>query len=76
MKKIQFPDMPNPMLIANGGFVSQWCCKCGNRHIWHFKIHEGDKGTGGEFIEAHIFQDDRGTELRKFYKDNIWAEKK
>lgn len=68
MGKIKFPPMENPILIANNGWVSQWCCKCGNRHIWHFKIHKGDKSTGGAFIEASCFQDNKGTELRKFYE--------
>ena len=60
--------MENPCYIADGGFVSQWCCKCGNRHILHFKIRKGDKSTGGNFIEIRWFQDEVGTKLRKFYK--------
>ena len=67
MKKVKFPELENPILIANYGFLSQWCCKCGNRHIWHFKIHKGDKSTGGAFIEINFFQDDKGAELRDYY---------
>ena len=71
MKKINFNQMPDPTYVANYGFVSQWCCKCGNRHILHFKIHKGDKSTGGEYIEVNWFQDNVGTKLRKFYEKRI-----
>jgi len=71
MKKIKFNSMPNPTYVANCGFVSQWCCKCKNRHILHFKIHKGDKSTGGEYIEVNWFQDNVGTKLRKFYEKRI-----
>ena len=58
--------MENPSYVANNGFMGQWCCGCGLRHIWHFKIHEHPKE--GKFIEISIMQDDKGTELRKAYE--------
>ena len=70
-KPIDFKQMDNPSFIADGGFVSQWCCKCGNRHILRLKIREGDKSTGGDFIEINWFQDNVGTKLRKFYKKHF-----
>lgn len=73
MKRIQFPQLPSPFFIANDGFISQWCCKCGNRHIWHFKIYRANKEEGikEDFIEISCFQDDKGTELRKFYEKQL-----
>lgn len=59
--------MPNPCYIANNGFMSQWCCKCGNRHIWHFEIMPANKLNLEPFIKIDIFQDDKGTMLRKAY---------
>ena len=68
--KINFNEMPPETFVANNGFVSQWCCTCKTRHILHFKIHKGDKSTGGAFIEINWFQDNMGTKLRKFYGQN------
>ncbi len=69
-KKINFNQIEFPIFIAGdgNGFMSQWCCGCGLRHIWHFKIHKGDKKTGGAFIEINMMQDDMGTKLRKQYE--------
>ena len=61
--KIKFDQVDNPFLIADNGFFSQWCCNCGMRHIWHFKMHKG-------FIEVSIMNDDKGTKLRKHYEKN------
>jgi len=47
--------------------MSQWCCKCGNRHIWHFEIMPANKLNLEPFIKIDIFQDDKGTMLRKAY---------
>lgn len=66
--KINFNQMPSPVYVENDGFVSQWCCKCGNRHIMYLKICKGDKKTNGDFIKINWFQDDVGTKLRKFYE--------
>ena len=63
--------MPAETYVADGGFISQWCCRCGNRHVLHFKIHKGNKSTSGAFIEINWFQDDVGTALRKFYEKNM-----
>lgn len=71
-KKIKFNQLEFPLYIAGDGtgFMSQWCCDCKNRHIWHFKIHKGDKKTGGAFIEINMMGDETGTKLRKFYDKN------
>lgn len=73
MKNIKFNQIEFPVYITGdgNGFMSQWCCGCGLRHIWHFKIHEGDKSTKGNFIEINMMADDTGTKLRKFYKKQI-----
>ena len=71
MRKIKFKPMPERMFLGNYGFVNQWCCKCGNRHIWHFKIHRRGKDGDQDFIEICGFQDDKGTELRKFYENKF-----
>jgi len=69
-KKIKFNKLiqEEPIYIANHGWFSQWCCHCGARHIWHFKIHDGDKTTKGPFLEIDIFGDEQGTKLRKYYE--------
>ena len=56
--------MDETVYVENNGFLSTWCCKCGNRHIWHFKVF---KHKGKQMIEMSGFQDDKGTQLREFY---------
>jgi len=63
---IKFKDAPDVMYIRNEGWFSQWCCTCGNRHIWNFTIHRGKKEEE-DFVEIRGFQDDMGTKLRKHY---------
>ena len=70
-EKIKFPQMPSRQFVANYGFLSQWCCKCGNRHIWHFRIYRKGKTGENDFIEINGFQDNVGTKLRKFYEINF-----
>ena len=69
MKKIKFNQVQNTEYVADDGWMFQWCCGCGLRHIWHFTIHDGDK-RGGRFIEINGIDDRKGTELRKFYEKN------
>jgi len=69
MKKIKFNEFESPSFLYTNGFFSQWCCKCGNRHIWHFKIHRGDI-EDEDCVELNMFQDNTGTKLRKFYVKN------
>ena len=67
--KINFNQLEFPIYIAgDGGFLSQWCCDCGSRHIWHFRVLKGDKSTDGSFIEIDLMGDKVGTKLRKFYE--------
>lgn len=62
-----FPDLPPVLQINNDGFLSQWCCKCGLRHIWHFHVVRG-KRPEDDIIYISGFCDDTGTELRKFWE--------
>ena len=75
-KKINFNEMPAETYVANNGWVSQWCCACKTRHILHFKIHKGDKETGGNYIEINWFQDNLGTSLRKFYEKHNYEKRR
>jgi len=65
--KIKFPPMPDFLYIQHGSFMSQWCCKCGNRHIWHFYIVRGNEREE-DMVELTGFQDNIGTKLRKCYE--------
>lgn len=69
-KKLEFKQIKLPIYLKNNSWYSQWCCKCGLRHIWNFKIHKGDKETEGDYIEINMWRDDMGTNLRKFYEKN------
>lgn len=73
--KININQMPNPSYVQDNGFISQWCCKCKNRHVMYLKICKGNKKTNGDFIEVNWFQDDVGTKLRKFYEKTKGKEK-
>lgn len=66
MKKIYFPPMPEVFYLQDGGFLSQWCCKCQNRHIWHVRVHRG-KNKDEDFVEIRGFQDEKANELREYY---------
>jgi len=67
--KIKLPkSMDSPTYVQDMGFVSQWCCKCGNRHIMFMRICKGNKATNGDYIEINWMQDDLGTKLRKYYE--------
>ena len=63
--------MSNRVFIENHGFMSQWCCNCSNRHIWHFKIYRDKKNNDKDFIEISMFQDNKANQLRKFYERKI-----
>ena len=68
---IKFHNMPARTLVANNGWISQWCCTCKTRHILFVKINKGNKETNGDYIEINWFQDNMGTKLRKFYESKI-----
>ena len=67
MKKriINFPKMNNIEYIEDNGFLFQWCCDCGLRHIWNFQIVDDGKQ---KFIKIVGTDDPSATKLRKFYK--------
>lgn len=69
MKKIKFNEMKFPLYISSDGFLSQWCCKCGARHIWHFIVLRGKEENDDE-IYIDMFRDWKGEELKKFYEKN------
>ena len=68
MKKrniIAFPKMRNVEYIEDNGFLFQWCCDCGLRHIWNFQIVETKKQ---KYVKIIGIDDILATKLRKFYK--------
>lgn len=69
MKEIKFPEWNSPLVIPTDGFMSQWCCKCGARHIWHFIVMR-DKDERKDEIYVDCFRDAKGEALRKFYEKN------
>lgn len=68
--KIKFGDDELPLYLKNNGFLSQWCCKCGSRHIWHFIILRGKTKEEDE-IFLTSFRDEKAEELRRFYEREI-----
>jgi len=69
-KRFDFPELPAFMMIGNDGFFSQWCCKCGTRHIWHFHVVRGKKPED-DIVYISGFYDETATKLRKFYERHI-----
>ena len=67
MKKIKFNEMDLPCNVPDTAFMSQWCCKCGTRHIWYFSVVRGKIPEEDE-IYIDCFRDAKGEELRKFYE--------
>ena len=70
MKSIKFKELKFPLVIKTDSFISQWCCKCGSRHIWHFIVLR-DKKEKDDEIYIDLFRDFKGEELRNFYKRAI-----
>jgi len=67
MKKIKFGELEFPLYIPTDGFLSQWCCKCGARHVWHFIVLRGKKEKNDE-VYVNCFRDFKAEELRSFWK--------
>ena len=63
---IKFEEMETPLYFnLMGGFIYQWCCGCGMRHIWHIEVIEENKKN---YIKVDCAMDKQATKLRKFYK--------
>lgn len=69
-KKLKFEEMQSPIYFdANqGGFIFQWCCGCGLRHIWHIETIQQDKKW---YIKVDCAADTKGTELRRIYERKV-----
>lgn len=70
-----FPECPPVFDLLSGGFFSQWCCKCGLRHIWHLEVIRGRKPED-DVIRVSGFCDETATKLRKFYEGHIKSRRK
>lgn len=68
MAKIKFPreirEAPSVFEVKTGGFMTQWCCGCGLRHIWHFRIVRGKKSSDDQ-VEISLLCDDLATHMLK-----------
>ena len=62
--KNEIKDMPAQMRIPNHGFVFDWCCDCGLRHVWHFEIKRGKTPSKDEILASSI-RDDLCTDLMR-----------
>ena len=67
LPKINFEEMKFPVYMPTEGFMSQWCCQCGLRHIWHFIVLRGKEEKDDE-IYIDMFRDFKAERLRKFYE--------
>ena len=62
-KKITFEEMESPLYFnLMGGFIYQWCCSCGARHIWHIEVIEENKK---HYIKVDCAYDEKATLLRR-----------
>lgn len=60
MGKLDIPYTKKITVIYNNGFWCQWCCDCGLRHLYHFKIIRG-KTPEDDRIEMIIDRDEWAT---------------
>lgn len=78
MGKLDIPYIKRLTVIFNNEFWCQWCCGCGLRHLYHFKIIRG-KTPKEDRIEMCIDRDEWATAAAKTiakYKKQIEAFKK
>jgi len=59
------PEMDDETKIPENRFYYNWCCDCGLRHVYYFRI-EHDK-DGKHVIVLAGDRDDMATDLRKAY---------
>jgi len=71
MRKIRFRQMDRIQVIPDDDFMFQWCCKCGARHIWHFKIRLAQNKKEEDVIIISGRRDWMAERLRKFYDRQI-----
>jgi len=76
MKKIKFDQMPDTIIVPDNGFLFQWCCGCGLRHIWHLQVIKSQKKKEPDVIIMSGVSDLKGTQLRKFYDKCSTVKKK
>jgi len=57
MGKLDVPHIKKVTTIYNNNFWCQWCCDCGLRHLYHFRIIRG-KTKQDDKIEMSIDRDD------------------
>lgn len=67
MRKIKFNEMEFPLTLETNSFLSQWCCKCGARHIWYFDVMR-QKKPENDLVFIDMFRDWKGEELRRYYE--------
>jgi len=60
MSNLDIPYAKKITTIYNNEFWSQWCCDCGLRHLYHFKIIRG-KTPADDKVEFIIERDDWAT---------------
>lgn len=75
MSKLDIPYTKRITVIDNNEFWCQWCCDCGLRHIYHFRVIRG-KTPEEDKIEICSDRDDWATIAAKTiarYKKQIKA---
>ncbi len=63
-KKLAVPYIQYPTIVSHNGFWCQWCCDCGLRHIYFFRVIRG-KTPKKDKIEMFIDRDDWATDAKK-----------
>ena len=57
-------DMDPVVRIPNNGFLFPWCCDCGLRHIWHFRVERGNSPEDDVVVLTGA-RDDYATKYRQ-----------
>ena len=66
-KKLEIPYLQYPTTVINNGFWCQWCCDCGLRHLYFFRVIRG-KTPNEDTVEMYIDRDDWATKAMKELK--------
>ncbi len=63
-KDLNIPYVECPTIVNHNGFWCQWCCDCGLRHTYFFRVVRG-KTPKEDKVEMFIDRDDWATDTLK-----------
>ncbi len=63
-KALEIPYAISPVEIGNNNLWCLWCCDCGLRHLYHFRIVRGKKPQEDRVVVS-FDRDDWATKAKK-----------